>query len=110
MQEDTDAGIILDFLERYKGDKVCCKLLYREALRLYDEPKKWKLHDISEIMRTYAKGWRYFENPRSFGGEYGRQKGWERIPDNQLSGNQDGFQALTEAEAEQIELVFQKTA
>ena len=43
MQEDTDAGIILDFLERYKGDKVCCKLLYREALRLYDEPKKWKL-------------------------------------------------------------------
>lgn len=110
MQEDTDAGIILDFLERYKGDKVCCKLLYWEALRLYDEPKKWKLHDISEIMRTYAKGWRYFENLRSFGGEYGRQKGWERIPDNQLSGNQDGFQALTEAEAEQIELVFQKTA
>ena len=61
-------------------------------------------------MRTYAKGWRYFENPRSFGGEYGRQKGWERIPDNHLSGNQDGFQALTEAEAEQIEVVFQKTA
>ena len=57
---------------------VCCMLLYREALRLYDEPKKWKLHDISEIMRTYAKGWRYFENPRSFGGEYGRQKGWEQ--------------------------------
>ena len=106
MQEDTDAGMILEFLEHYKGDKVCCKLLYREALHLYDEPKKWKLHDISEIMRTYADGWRYFENPRSFGPEYGRQKGWERIkdPGNQPAGNQDGFVELSEEEARQMEI------
>lgn len=105
MQEDTDAGIILDFLDRYKGDKVCCKQLYREALHQYDEPKKWQLHDIGEIMRSYATDWRYFKNPRSFGGEYGRQKGWERVPaGNELSATSDGFRELTEEEAEQLEL------
>jgi len=101
MQEDTDAGLILEFLERYQGDKVCCRLLHREALHLFDEPKKWKLHDISEIMRTYAKGWRYFSNPRSFGIEYGRQKGWERIG-NQLSDNHDRLPQSAQEEAKQL--------
>lgn len=105
MQEDTDAGIILEFLDRYKGDKVCCKQLYREALHQYDEPKKWQLHDIGEIMRSYATDWCYFKNPRSFGGEYGRQKGWERVPTgNEPPATSDGFRELTEEEAEQLEL------
>ncbi len=98
MQEDTTAGMIIEFLDRYQGDKVCCRLLYREALHLYDEPKKWRLHDISEVMRTYAKDWRYFENPRSFGTAYGRQKGWERIK----HGNQTDIIELTQEEEKQL--------
>ncbi len=85
---------------------TCSKQLYREALHHeYDEPKRWQLHDINEIMNNAATGWRYFSNPRAFAG-YGRQKGWERIPGpgNGLPGNEDGFLKLTEEEARQLEI------
>ena len=32
MPEDTKAGQILDYLERYSGSIVCSKQLYKEAL------------------------------------------------------------------------------
>ena len=98
--------MIVGFLETYQGNQVCSKQLYREALHHeYDEPKRWQIHDINEIMNSVVTGWRYFSNPRAFG-EYGRQKGWERIPDsgNELSGNKAGFLELTEEEAQQLEL------
>ena len=106
MPEDTEAGMIVGFLETYQGNQVCSKQLYREALHHeYDEPKRWQIHDINEIMNSVVTGWRYFSNPRAFPG-YGRQKGWERIPDsgNELSGNEAGFLKLTEEEARQLEL------
>ena len=67
--------------------------------------KTRQIHDINEIMNSVVTGWRYFSNPRAFAG-YGRQKGWERIPDsgNELSGNEVGFLKLTEEEARQLEL------
>ena len=77
MPEDTQAGQILGWLERYRGDIVCSKQLYREALgHSFDEPKRWELHNIKEIMDN-AEGWRAFMQPRTFAG-YGRQRGWER--------------------------------
>ena len=80
MPEDTDAGIILDWLERDDTDIVCCKMLHREALGRTNDPSRQQLHAYAEIMRNYAGDkWRCFENPRSFGRLYGRQKGWERI-------------------------------
>ncbi len=51
--------------------------LYHE----YDEPKRWQIHDVNEIMNSVVTVWRYFFNPRAFAG-YGRQRGWERIPDS----------------------------
>ena len=106
MPEDTEAGMIVGFLETYQGNQVCSKQLYREALHHeYDEPKRWQIHDINEIMNSVVTGWRYFSNPRAFAG-YGRQKGWERITDsgNGLSGNEAGFLKLTEEEARQLEI------
>ena len=34
MPEDTKAGQILDYLERYSGSIVCSKQLYKEALEI----------------------------------------------------------------------------
>lgn len=105
MPEDTEAGMIMEYLDSYKGKQVCTKLLYKEALHQYDEPKRWKLHNIGEIMNTVVKGWKYFENPRSFGLEYGRQRGWEREDsDNEPPDNEDGFCPVTEETACQMEI------
>ena len=44
MPEDTEAGMIIGFLETYQGNQVCSKQLYREALHHeYDEPKRWQI-------------------------------------------------------------------
>ena len=44
MPEDTEAGMIIGFLENYRGNQVCSKQLYREALHHeYDEPKRWQI-------------------------------------------------------------------
>ena len=115
MPEDTEAGMILDWLDHTTENIVCCRMLHRLALGRMDEPKKWQLHAYAEIMRNCAGDkWRYFENPRSFGPEYGRQKGWERIlkPDvfppnqkssgNQLPGNQDRGACIPNKQAVQL--------
>ena len=88
MPEDTEAGQIQGFLEHYTGSMVCSKQLFKEALgHTYDEPKRWHLHNINEIMNTVVTGWKPFSNPRMFAG-YGRQKGWERdVSGNELPGN-----------------------
>ena len=105
MPEDTEAGQIQGFLEHYTGSMVCSKQLFKEALgHTYDEPKRWQLHNINEIMNTVVTGWKPFSNPRMFAG-YGRQKGWERdVSGNELPGNEDGFVELSEEECRQLEL------
>ena len=99
MPEDTEAGQIQGFLEHYTGNMVCSKQLFKEALgHTFDEPKRWQLHNINEIMNTVVTGWKPFSNPRMFAG-YGRQKGWERdTSGNELTGNESGFVELSEEE------------
>ena len=107
MPEDTKAGMILAYLDRYTGDTVCSKQLYKEALNHpFDEPKQWEIREVNEIMNQCVTGWNYFSNPRMFP-EYGRQKGWERAAPATDSGNgdektPDGFLPVTE----QMELPF----
>ena len=107
MPEDTKAGMIQSYLDKYTGETVCSKQLYKEALNHpFDEPKQWEIREINEIMNQCITGWNYFSNPRMFA-EYGRQKGWEReIPatdtDNPPEKSMDGFVEVTE----QMELPF----
>ena len=107
MPEDTKAGMIQAYLDKYTGSMVCSKQLYKEALNhTFDEPKQWEIREINEIMNQSITGWRYFPNPRMFS-EYGRQKGWERENPATDSGNPsekttDGFVEVTE----QMELPF----
>ena len=107
MPEDTKAGMIQAYLDKYTGSMVCSKQLYKEALNhAFDEPQQWEIREINEIMNQCISGWRYFPNPRMFS-EYGRQKGWERENPATDSGNpsektMDGFVEVTE----QMELPF----
>ena len=100
MPEDTKAGMIQAYLDKYTGSMVCSKQLYKEALNhAFDEPKQWEIREINEIMNQCISGWRYFQNPRMFS-EYGRQKGWERENPATDSGNpsektMDGFVEVT---------------
>ena len=105
MPEDTEAGQIQGFLEHYTGNVVCSKQLFKEALgHAFEEPKRWQLHNINEIMNTVVRGWKPFSNPRMFAG-YGRQRGWEReISGNEPSDNEGGFVELSEEEVRQLEL------
>ena len=76
MPEDTKAGMIQAYLDKYTGSMVCSKQLYKEALNhAFDEPKQWEIREINEIMNQCISSWRYFlfRNPRMFS-EYGRQK------------------------------------
>ena len=90
-QEDTLAGQIYAFMENYQGNKLCSKQLYKEALdHPYDEPKQWETREIFEIVNVgiangSIQGWRPFANSRRFE-KYGTQRGWERIPEEQVAG------------------------
>ena len=107
MPEDTKAGMIQAYLDRYTGSAVCSKQLFREALNHpFDEPKQWEIREVNDIMNHGITGWKYFSNPRIFEG-YGRQKGWEREApatgaDNGREKTPDGFVEVTE----QMELPF----
>ena len=107
MPEDTKAGMIQAYLDRYTGSMVCSKQLFREALNHpFDEPKQWEIREVNDIMNHCVTGWHYFSNPRMFP-EYGRQKGWEReAPATDTSNGAEkipeGFVEVTE----QMELPF----
>ncbi len=51
MPEDTKAGMIQAYLDRYTGSAVCSKQLFKEALNhAFDEPKQWEIREINDIM------------------------------------------------------------
>ena len=109
MPEDTKAGMIIGYLERFRGDKVCSRQLYREALhKPFEDARQWEIREISDIMNNSVTGWKPFLNPRSFG-KYGRQRGWEReIPAtgccNRDENTEDGFEKVPE----EMEVPFEK--
>ncbi len=78
MPEDADAGMILAFLDTYKGNKVCTKQLWREALHRDYEPKRIELKQIADIMNNTVTDWEMSDRVMHFG-VYGKQRGWIRI-------------------------------
>ena len=84
MPEDTKVGIIQTYLDGYKGDIICSKQIYKDALNhAFEEPKQWEVREINDIMNQSIDGWERFSYPRVFA-EYGRQKGWERKKPNKV--------------------------
>ena len=97
MPEDTTVGIIQDWLDSCNEEYVCSRMIYEKALlHEYEEPKKWEIHEINNIMNECIVGWEKVASHRF--SKYGIQRGWKRL-DN---GN-DGFVPV----AEQMNIPFQ---
>ncbi len=98
MPEDTEAGMILAFLDDFKGNRVCSKMLWKEALHRDYEPKRIELKQICDIMNNSVADWEIHEGTMHFG-EYGKQRGWVRIgsvPEIPDKADADGFMKITE--------------
>lgn len=79
MAEDTNAGLIQAFLDRFSGDIVCTTQIYREALgNPFGEPRRADSIEIADIMRNAVDGWK--EGPVHRFGKYGTQRSWVRVP------------------------------
>ena len=78
MPEDADAGMILAFLDDFKGDRVCSKLLWKEALHRDYEPKRIELKQICDIMNNSVTDWVMSDGAMHFG-DYGKQRGCGRV-------------------------------
>lgn len=87
MPEDTKVGIIQAWLDDCTNEYVCSEMIYREALRHeYEEPKRWEINEINDIMNTCIEGWEKVNSHRF--GKYGLQRGWKRRT------NMQGFSSL----------------
>ncbi len=96
MPEDADAGMILAFLDDFKGDRVCSKLLWKEALHRDYEPKRIELKQICDIMNNSVTDWVMSDGAMHFG-DYGKQRGWVRVGSSQEIPNKadsDGFMEI----------------
>ena len=49
--------MILAFLDNFKGDRVCSKMLWKEALHRDYEPKRIELKQICDIMNNSVTDW-----------------------------------------------------
>ena len=108
ISEDVDGGLILAFMQETRYDRVCSKMLFKEALHNeFVQPQRWQTNDICEtvnqlIKNGKLKGWRYFSNPKRFPGtDYGTQRGWEKIPEveQQTDNKEDANRQLTLTDA-----------
>ena len=96
MPEDADAGMILAFLDDFKGDRVCSKLLWKEALHRDYEPKRIELKQICDIMNNSVTDWVMSDGAMHFG-DYGKQRGWVRVGSSQEipdKADSDGFMEI----------------
>ena len=103
-QEDVWAGMIYAFIQDYKGDYLCSRQLYREALQRSNDPEGRETREICEIVNTgiasgEVTGWCQLKNARRFGA-YGTQRGWERIPVNK-----EGHDNVNTEKAEQMSFI-----
>jgi len=110
LPEDTDAGMILAFMTDTAEQRVCSRMLFKEALgNEYNQPARWQTNEICEVVNHLIhsgelKGWRAFTSPKRFRNGYGTQKGWERTPEaaaknvNQTVSTKGDFQNLDPGE------------
>ena len=83
-QEDTLAGQIYDYMDQYKGNRLCSIQIFKEGLdHLTDDPKSYQTREICDIVNNgiatgCITGWRAYSNSRKFP-KYGSQRGWERV-------------------------------
>lgn len=83
MEDDWREGAINEYLAKFsKGDRVCIRMVAREALTMPDEnprdPTKKDAHEIG-VMIDKNPEWKRLNGMYKINSSYGRQKGWEKI-------------------------------
>ena len=90
MEDDWREGAINEYLAKFsKGDRVCIRMVAREALTMQDEtpkdPTKKDAHEIG-VMIDKNPEWRRLNGMYKINNVYGRQKGWEKIVGSESDG------------------------
>lgn len=84
MPEDTQAGMVQDWLDRTAEEYVCTLMIWRECFHNLHEPRRWELSEIANIMDHSVKGWKRYPTKsqmRRLKQPYGRQRCWQRDGD-----------------------------
>lgn len=105
MAEDTTTGVIQAWLDNYKGDYVCSRLIYNEALKNYGDPDRKSVNEINDIMNNTIDGWLPGPSSHRFGAPYGSQRAWHRAGVNEPVPDTDGFISVAES-YDQLEIPF----
>lgn len=110
MPDDSMAGKVQLYLDKYTGKYICSTQIFEDALEKsdYKMPDKTRdeiFHNINDVMNNSVIGWKKCKSQKRLKG-YGQQRAWERIAPiesvNEKSDLNDGFEPVTE----QIELPF----
>ncbi|WP_343846608.1 virulence-associated E family protein [Faecalicatena contorta] len=95
MEEDVRVGIIQEWLDHTKEERICVAMLYQKALGNEDsKPNRMESNDLHSIMLNLIKGWHRLDNAnggRAKCGGYGTQVCYER--DANFS-DSDGFEPV----------------
>ena len=77
MAEDTSTGMVQAFLDGFRGDYVCTKLLFNECYHILGEPDRKNIGEINDIMNNTIEGWIPGRQHRF--DRYGQQHSWVRV-------------------------------
>ena len=74
-EEDTRVGLIQEWLDTTREERVCVLMLWEKALEEFGKPSRRMSNEIHEIMRRQIKGWIVHpnENGKARCGKYGNQ-------------------------------------
>lgn len=76
LEDDPNIGIIQDWLDKGKYERVCAMMIWREALKIeVMQPTKRDINNIHEIMKNNISGWKFVGQQRVKG--YGVQRSYE---------------------------------
>ncbi|MCC8081727.1 MAG: virulence-associated E family protein [Lachnospiraceae bacterium] len=109
MSEDTDAGIIQEWLDKNEGRRVCSMMIHREALGNFNKPSRLETDHICEIMNTSVVGWA--PGPTTRFPDYGTQRSWVCVNrhckrEAEKNASDDGWQKISDEDAGQMALPF----
>ncbi|MCR5127251.1 MAG: virulence-associated E family protein [Lachnospiraceae bacterium] len=86
MPEDSNIGIIQEWLDSHDYEYVCSRQIYDLALkREGNDPKQWELKKINDIMNNSIQGWAPVSSHRFAGTTYGTQRAWKRVSETEGS-------------------------
>ena len=105
MAEDTTTGVIQAWIDNFKGDYVCTRMIYNEALKCFGNPDRKAINEINDIMNNTIDGWEQGPASHRFGGEYGTQRAWHREGVNEALPDKDGFISVAD-QCQQLEIPF----